>query len=1156
MPARTTQPYRYFDDLDPGQFEDLVGDLLHRERRTWLRLDPVGRAGSDRGRDLVGDEQVGRGQRVTTREWRIQVKRVQRLTPASIRKIVRDAVPKKSPPPYGLVLAAACRVSSDGFDAFYDEAQKRGVKHSELWSRDTLNRKLLAPKNGDLRSFYFGDTRAIEGTVRIPLGLDQSIGRDAPLLGRQEILDDLKADDVDAIVEGLPGTGKSRIVLELAGVRFLNHEAQSDAIRDSLLRHRPRTVVIDDAGFDLDRVRTLLELRRHGHRFRIIATTWPQHTRDVRRLLTTARVIRLPLLERHLIDEVLKSLGASNPIFRHFVLDQAEGRLGWAIALLDLALRGDPRSAVSGRGLIDEVEPYLRRAGANSIEALGLMSVIAALGEVKPGELGEVDDYVGIGRLDRAKLLAQAAAAGVLDSDEDGSLRIAPRRFRLALAAHWFYEQEHAPWPLNEVLDRWPAHHVAIVEAALHAALAGSAGARADLDALIPSVTSLPESLAVAYVAVSDQTARRAVAETARLPSSSHLKVEVLKAAAHQLVPEAVRALLDMGVVDARAEGPSPDHPIRVLGEIGTSIDPNGFSSFATRRPLLDVATDWFDEDPTARGEAWAHLVVHLLGPTASGNYTDPGSPRTVHMQAGYETGAALQTIEAELWPPVATRLTLLDDAAVSVLSELLDAWARVAHGISGAFGSVPRDDAREVAAAFLPTLTEALQAATEDKPAARVCMRQVSDMFKLGIRPPGDWEFRVLTWDAWKVLRRGHGEATRRIAAKLADCWAADGPSSAMRRLAHIAAQARATGRDLHPMIRPVMIELAALVADDLDAWIDAGLHAGLTTELEVLFAKGSTGPASAPTWLDAALGGGARATVILAVLASGPSDAADRVIAALEERDAYLVESIVWRGDQRPNDVARALLQHPNDAIRGNVSLALDPAGRRHIPAVPPDWYGDWAAAFEVAPLGGSLRHNHRLDEILDHLVTSDPDLVERWLLRALTPDFTRAVFALRQRDESPLARLPRPNRDRLMRQFAGEPASFQLLAHLLGDDADWLDELLQDGVVDVENALVALGNIGEDGKARIPTIMRHARPFLAAGVEPKALAARAVFGVGMGEASDRYEALRAEFEATSPSSDEAAEQVRQEGIRVFTEERDRERDRERERRVRGEL
>lgn len=140
--------------------------------------------------------------------------------------------------------------------------------------------------------------------------------------------------------------------------------------------------------------------------------------------------------------------------------------------------------------------------------------------------------------------------------------------------------------------------------------------------------------------------------------------------------------------------------------------------------------------------------------------------------------------------------------------------------------------------------------------------------------------------------------------------------------------------------------------------------------------------------------------------------------------------------------------------------------------------------------------------------------------------------------------------------MRQFAGEPAIFQLLAHLLGDDADWLDELLRDGVVEVEEALVALGNMGEDGKARIPTMMRLARPFLAAGVEPQALATRAGFGVGMGETSDRYEALRAEFEGTPASSDEAAEQVRQEGIRIFTEERDRERDRERERRVRGEL
>src|SRR4029079_1880357 len=97
-----------------------------------------------------------------------------------------------------------------------------------------------------------------------------------------------------------------------------------------------------------------------------------------------------------------------------------------------------------------------------------------------------------------------------------------------------------------------------------------------------------------------------------------------------------------------------------------------------------------------------------------------------------------------------------------------------------------------------------------------------------------------------------------------------------------------------------------------------------------------------------------GARAPAVLAILESGPNEAATTVLAALDERDAYLVESIIWRGDNRPNEIARALLPHRNGSIRGSASLALHPTGRGNVPTVPEGWYEDWAAAFEVAPLG----------------------------------------------------------------------------------------------------------------------------------------------------------------------------------------------------------
>jgi hypothetical protein len=46
-------------------------------------------------------------------------------------------------------------------DAFHDEAEKNGVEHHEIWTRGTLNDKLLLHENARIAAFYFGDGPAL-----------------------------------------------------------------------------------------------------------------------------------------------------------------------------------------------------------------------------------------------------------------------------------------------------------------------------------------------------------------------------------------------------------------------------------------------------------------------------------------------------------------------------------------------------------------------------------------------------------------------------------------------------------------------------------------------------------------------------------------------------------------------------------------------------------------------------------------------------------------------------------------------------------------------------------------------------------------------------------------------------------------------------------
>ncbi len=172
--SRTLNPL-HFEDLEPHRFEDLVRQLAHGFR-PWRYLDATGRQGRDGGVDIRGVEMVAlapalemvpldnedeEGDGVASpvveeRVWRIQCKRYKEIGPKLMRDIVAETVPDAQEPPYGVIVAAACDVSSDTMSAFRGEVHARGVAEAHLWTKAHLEDLLFLPEHDHLLFAYFG----------------------------------------------------------------------------------------------------------------------------------------------------------------------------------------------------------------------------------------------------------------------------------------------------------------------------------------------------------------------------------------------------------------------------------------------------------------------------------------------------------------------------------------------------------------------------------------------------------------------------------------------------------------------------------------------------------------------------------------------------------------------------------------------------------------------------------------------------------------------------------------------------------------------------------------------------------------------------------------------------------------------------------------
>src|SRR5690606_20262220 len=133
---------------------------------------------------------------------------------------------------------------------------------------------------------------------------------------------------------------------------------------------------------------------------------------------------------------------------------------------------------------------------------------------------------------------------------------------------------------------------------------------------------------------------------------------QLLTQAARQfLLPEAVAGLLDLAVGDHRPRHSTPQHPLRVLSDLASTIDPDFGTTIQIRKLLLRPILDWLRTHREAPHWLVAtEALASVFTVEMSGNWLDPGSPDTVTLAQSIDSAEHLVQVIA-LWDQVASAL-------------------------------------------------------------------------------------------------------------------------------------------------------------------------------------------------------------------------------------------------------------------------------------------------------------------------------------------------------------------------------------------------------------------------------------------------------------------------------------------------------------------
>ncbi len=1014
-----------------------------------------------------------------------------------------------------LVIATPNQVSARSRKNVEKYCRDNTLPLPEFYTRDWLIPALV--RNPDWRERLTG----VKGRIDAIRPVEGS-AQESQIVGRESILNEIKAivhHGGDLLLVGVPGVGKSRLLPELGDGAYIVEPLGTQYLVEDILAFAPKCIAIDDAQFHPQILAELLRIRiQEGLSFSIIAITWPHDESDALAHFSGCKVLAVDLLPRDIMDQIIQDRGVKGIWARRIVLDQAEGRVGWAVMLCESLISEDGEKVVSGHWLLERAMRAIRQV-SDSEATVDALAIMAALGGAT---LDDIETIAASQRKPGAELVSaimRVAASGLVEfQHERYSLQPVLRK---PLIDQWFFSvAARRTW--EQVVSLFPERTEDTTRSMLETAISTESGrarnaawswamALPSPDAWTEPTLGMVRIFARLSREAADWSARaaREILSIARAPHRSPWGTEsdplaiaaegtLRTCAESHFNREAVHGLLDLALTRDPSRPDSEKTPISVFKEMTQLFDPDRGTLFELRSKLLRFAGEWIARlhESAAAWVIYCKVVRYAFTPTVRGSWTDPGKFMTVTLVDGVESADHLGAL-VDLWPSVsqslALHLTGLPGGALGHLIGVVEDWFRVGGGhVSGNFDVSAEQKERATVGAW--TFLRALVPHLEDNSGAILKVHDAVDLAeRWQILAPPDLQLPRLDEDLEAFgARRLHTQSTeswmasqKGLAGRLAEMI----PDVGVARFVEL--QRVSDEFDLRADGQFLAVELAKAVADPgqwVRSAIDQGSH---QLTFRMIWELRNSGSSLDPDDLEAGLENPrTRGAVIGAVLDSAVlDDSAQFVIGRLGPTDALSLDRLFARDEA--DDVLLALLASPVAEVRAAACLAFGVDQDGIGPRLPEDCREAWSSALLDASPAAIRGHSHyRLREILDFVVEAWPDLGALWFEKRIHEEAASTDWRRHHLDEfeDAMSKLPRQQRKELTIAVHAEPRTrWQYLPKLIGTDPDLADELLGAGVLSPDDALSGLSRERDHGAQLLsPVLLKH-------GVEPEQIARR---------------------------------------------------------------
>jgi len=337
-------------DLDPKKFERCALDLL---LELYPTLTPIP-GGTDYGRDgdITTSDSSPPVRLLVTKSYTYKHIRANMVT--GLASLAKNDLPVSK-----IVLANPGQLNATDRSNLEKGAKEYKVKIIANHGFGFFSSRLR--RDGYWRKELLGLSADPIALAKAPWRLAESRWSELPLVGREAEINEIKTSESDLILVGSAGVGKTRLLTEFPGVAFADSDASVDQLVDDIRWLEPKILVIDDAARVMNQIRLVSNLRRQEEELRtvrLIAVCWPDEVDELIHEMPKAKVLTLDLLERLHIDQILKSMGVKAISVRSEIMNQAEGRPGWAVALADILYDSGWKDFLNGKSLLSQLDAW------------------------------------------------------------------------------------------------------------------------------------------------------------------------------------------------------------------------------------------------------------------------------------------------------------------------------------------------------------------------------------------------------------------------------------------------------------------------------------------------------------------------------------------------------------------------------------------------------------------------------------------------------------------------------------------------------------------------------------------------------------------------------------------------------------------------------